>query len=147
MVPCPHVSVSSSCAEWLHPLVGWYFIPTVSLNLSLFHTHTQPYTHARTHTGITSLSAPLVTSSLIMHFILPGFFLVCLPRKLLCLFLFSPALVTVLTYVTTWQHKAIKLGNKSPERNPPHVSFDISVKFMTWSYLTLSKTVCFWRLS
>lgn len=62
MVSFPQVSVCSSCAEWLHALVGWYFIPLfLSQSISL------------THTGITSLPAPLLTLSLIMHFILPTF--------------------------------------------------------------------------
>lgn len=69
MVSCPHVSVSSSCAEWLHPFAGWYFIPSVSLNLSLFHTHnihTQPCRRARTHRYHISFSTsrhPLINNA------------------------------------------------------------------------------------
>lgn len=145
MVSCLHVSVSSSCAEWLHPLAGWYFIPTVSLNLSLFHTHdihTQPCRRARTqryHISFSTSRHPLINNA----FHITKFFLSASLESFCLCSSSSPALVTVLTYVTTWQHKAIKLGNKSPGRKPPHVSFYFYVKFMTWSYLILSKTVCF----
>ncbi len=97
MVSFPHVSMCSYCVEWLHVLVGWYFIPLfLSQSISLSHslTHARAHTHTHTHRCHVSLSAPLLALSWIMHFILPSFS---------CLFPFVLTLVTALTLVTTWQ--------------------------------------------
>lgn len=64
------ISVCSSCVEWAHVVVGWYFI----LCFCLTHTrivHTCACTHA--HRGVMSLSARLPALSLNMHLLLPRF--------------------------------------------------------------------------
>lgn len=122
MVSFPHVSMCSSCVEWLHVLVGWYFI-----RLFLSRAISPSLTHTHTHTGVVSLSRHLSSLS---HELCSSYylvFLVCFPIKLLSLYPFVLSLVTALTSVTTWQWSEAKkpwirlLISTPPEVFPSHL--------------------------
>lgn len=103
--------VCSSCVEWAHVVVGWYFI------LCLSRTHASYIrAHVHMHTEVSCLSLSTSPRSFIKHAAPVTSFFFSFPRKPLSPFPVVLGVLTALTSLTPWHRKTVKWGREGENK-------------------------------